>query len=59
MNEKLIFADLLVELKNKAERYNASSLSITITQMKALGGWDAKVTVAAPGVIDKDENDDE
>jgi len=58
MKDKLLLVDLLIELKDKAERYNADSLSITTIRMKALGGWDARVTVAAPGVIDKDSDDE-
>lgn len=50
--------ELLIDQKKLCDKCNAAYGSITIGRVSCIDGWDARVTVAAPGILDEGEPDD-
>lgn len=50
--------EAIIDQKRLCKRYNAEYCSVIMGRMPEIDGWDARLTVAAPGVLNKGDSDE-
>lgn len=61
-NEELTLGQMLekaVNLKTEADKFGAHCASIIMQNVPSIGGWDMRLTVAAPGILENPGDDEQ